>query len=84
MAASFTVELIYDICIGTLVPVRVHPGVFLKPPDFADLDAFDLSYFAQHPRFALFVITALAIATLAGFALLSVRVVAFRRASSRG
>ena len=52
-------------------------GVFPKPPDFAKLNAFDLSYFAQHPRFALFLITALGIGALAGFALLSVRVKAF-------
>jgi uncharacterized membrane protein YbhN (UPF0104 family) len=52
-------------------------GVFPKPPDFAKLNAFDLSYLAQHPRFALFLITALAIGVLVGFALLSVRVKAF-------
>jgi uncharacterized membrane protein YbhN (UPF0104 family) len=51
--------------------------VFPKPPDFAKLNAFDLSYFAQHPRFTLFLLTALAVAILAGFALLSVRVKAF-------
>jgi uncharacterized membrane protein YbhN (UPF0104 family) len=52
-------------------------GVFPKPPDFAKLDAFDLSYLAQHPRFTLFLITALAVGTLVAFALLSVRVRAF-------
>jgi uncharacterized membrane protein YbhN (UPF0104 family) len=78
VASSFTVELIYDVCIGTLVLLFAFTqGVFPKPPDFADLDAFDLSYFAQHPHFTLFLVTALAIATLAGFAFLSVRVVAF-------
>jgi uncharacterized membrane protein YbhN (UPF0104 family) len=41
------------------------------------LNAFDLSFFAQHPRFTLFFLTALALATLVGFALLSVRVKAF-------
>ena len=29
-------------------------GVFPKPPDFSKLNAFDLSFFAAHPRFALF------------------------------
>jgi uncharacterized membrane protein YbhN (UPF0104 family) len=78
VAASFTVELIYDVCIGTLVLLFAFTqGVFPKPPDFADLNAFDLSYFAQHPRFALFVLTALAVGTLVGIALLSVRVKAF-------
>ena len=35
-------------------------GVFPKPPDFSKLDAFDLSFFASHPRFTLFLLTALA------------------------
>ncbi|MFL5867971.1 MAG: lysylphosphatidylglycerol synthase domain-containing protein [Thermoleophilaceae bacterium] len=78
VAASFAVELGYDICIGTVVLLFAFTqGVFPKPPDFAKLDAFDLSYFAQHPRFTLFLITAIAIGTLAGFAFLSVRVKAF-------
>jgi glycosyltransferase 2 family protein len=78
VAASFAVELVYDVCIGTLILLFAFTqGVFPKPPDFAKLDAFDLSYFAQHPRFTLFLVTALGIATLVGFALLSVRVQAF-------
>ena len=52
-------------------------GVFPKPPDFAKLNAFDLSYLAAHPRFALFLVTALAVGTLVAFALLSARVQAF-------
>jgi uncharacterized membrane protein YbhN (UPF0104 family) len=51
--------------------------VFPKPPEFAKLNAFDLSYLAQHPRFTLFLITVLAIGGLVAFALLSVRVKAF-------
>src|SRR3990170_7319489 len=52
-------------------------GVFPKPPDFAKLNAFDLSYFASHPRFTLFLLTTLGIASLVGFAVLSVRAKAF-------
>ena len=52
-------------------------GVFPKPPDFSKLGAFDLSFFASHPRFTLFVLTVLAIAVLAAFAILSRRVRAF-------
>jgi len=78
VAASFAVELIYDVCIGTLVLLFAFTqGVFPKPPDFAKLNAFDLSYLAQHPRFTLFLITAMGVGTLVGFALLSVRVKAF-------
>jgi uncharacterized membrane protein YbhN (UPF0104 family) len=52
-------------------------GVFPKPPDFSQLGAFDLSFFASHVQFTLFVMTALAILVLVGFAVLSRRVKAF-------
>jgi uncharacterized protein (TIRG00374 family) len=78
VAATFVVELGFDIAMGSLILLFAFTqGVFPKPPDFAKLDAFDLSYFAQHPRFALFLITALVVGTLLGFALLSVRAKAF-------
>jgi len=75
VAASFVVELGFDIAMGSVILLFAFTqGVFPKPPDFARLDAFDLSYFAQHPRFTLFVLTALAVGSLVAFALLSVRV----------
>ncbi len=78
VAASFVVELIFDIAMGSLILLFAFTqGVFPKPPDFAKLNAFDLAYLAQHPQFTLFVLTFLAVAALAGFALLSVRVKAF-------
>jgi uncharacterized membrane protein YbhN (UPF0104 family) len=78
VAASFVVELGYDVAMGSLILLfAFSQGVFPKPPDFAKLNAFDLSYLAQHPRFALFLLTALAVAALVGFGLLSVRVKAF-------
>ena len=52
-------------------------GVFPKPPDFAKLEAFDLSFLASHPKFTLFLLTATAVAVLVGFAVLSQRVKAF-------
>jgi uncharacterized protein (TIRG00374 family) len=78
VAASFFVELVYDASIG--IPVLLFAftqGVFPKPPDFASLDAFDLSFFASHLRFTLFLLTVLALAGLVAFALLSRRVAAF-------
>ena len=78
VAASFVAELGFDIAMGSLIlTFAFTQGVFPKPPDFAKLNAFDLSYLAQHPRFTLFLLTALAVATLVGCALLSVRVKAF-------
>jgi uncharacterized membrane protein YbhN (UPF0104 family) len=78
VGASFVVELGFDIAMGSLILLfAFSQGVFPKPPDFAKLNAFDLSYLAQHPRFALFLITALAVAALLAMALLSARMRAF-------
>jgi uncharacterized protein (TIRG00374 family) len=78
LAASFLVENIFDTAIGILILVFAFTqGVFPRPPDFSKLGAFDLSYLAGHPRLLLFLVTALAVAILVGFALLSARVRAF-------
>jgi uncharacterized protein (TIRG00374 family) len=78
LAASFLVENIFDTAIGILILLfALTQGVFPKPPDLSKLGAFDLSYLAGHPRLLLFLITALAIAVLVAFALLSARVKAF-------
>jgi uncharacterized membrane protein YbhN (UPF0104 family) len=78
IGASLAVDAIFDSSIGILVLVFAFTqGVFPKPPDFSKLNAFDLSFFANHPRFALFFLTALAVLALVGFALLSARVKAF-------
>jgi uncharacterized membrane protein YbhN (UPF0104 family) len=52
-------------------------GVFPKPPDFASVGAFDLSFYASHTRFTLFLVTAFAVGALVAFAMLSARVRAF-------
>ena len=78
VGASFVVEMGFDIAMGSLVLIFAFTqGVFPKPPDFANLNAFDLSYLASHPKFALFFLTLLAVGTLALFAYFSVRVRAF-------
>ncbi len=78
VAAAFFVESIFDACAGALVLIYAFTqGVFPKPPDFSKLSSFDISYLAEHFRFTLFLITALAVIGLFAFALLSVRVRAF-------
>ena len=78
VASSFTVELIFDLCMAVpILAFAFSQGAFPKPPDFSDLPAFDLAFFASHPRFTLFLLTVLGIATLVAFALLSARVRAF-------
>ena len=78
VGASFFVEMVFDAVMGVFIlGFAFTQGVFPKPPDFAKLNAFDLSFFAGHPRFTLFLLTLLAAVGLMGFALLSRRVRAF-------
>jgi uncharacterized membrane protein YbhN (UPF0104 family) len=78
VGASFAVEAVFDLVMGVFIlGFSFTQGVFPKPPDFAKLNAFDLSYLASHPRFTLFLVTAIGVGSLVGFALLSVRVRAF-------
>jgi uncharacterized protein (TIRG00374 family) len=78
VGASFFVELIFDAVMGVFIlTFAFSQGVFPKPPDFAKLNAFDLSFFAGHFQFTLFLLTVLGAAGLVGFAVLSRRVRAF-------
>jgi uncharacterized membrane protein YbhN (UPF0104 family) len=78
VAAATFVEMIFDATMAVFIlTFAFTQGVFPKPPDFSKLHAFDLSFFAGHPRFLLFVLTLLAALSIAGFALLSARVKAF-------
>ena len=85
VAASFTVEMIFDVVMGGLMlAFAFTQGAFPKPPDFSKLKAFDLSFFAQHPEFTLFFLTLLGVALLVAFAILSIRVQAFWRRVRQG
>jgi uncharacterized membrane protein YbhN (UPF0104 family) len=78
VGSSFVVEQIFDLTLA--IPILIFAfsqGAFPKPPDFSKLPAFDLAFFASHPRFTLFLLTLAAIGALVGFALLSNRVRSF-------
>ena len=78
VGAAFTVDLAFDLVAGGCAIVfSLTQGVFPKLPDLSKLNAFDLSYFAAHPKFTLFVLTFMAIAVIVATALLSARVKAF-------
>jgi uncharacterized membrane protein YbhN (UPF0104 family) len=85
VAATFAVEIIFDVVMGSLMlAFAFTQGAFPKPPDFSNLKAFDLSFFAQHPRFALFFVTFLGVGLLVAFAVLSIRIQAFWRRVRQG
>jgi uncharacterized membrane protein YbhN (UPF0104 family) len=78
IAAALSTGVVFDWIMGVFVMCFAFTqGVFPKPPDFSKLPAFDISFFASHPRFALFTLTVLGAGFLVAFALLSVRVRAF-------
>ena len=77
VTASIYTEAPFDAVIGVFVLIFAFTqGVFPKPPDFAKLNAFDLSFLASNFRLTLFLITLLAIAGIVAFAFLSRHVVA--------
>jgi uncharacterized membrane protein YbhN (UPF0104 family) len=85
VAATFAVETIFDVVMGSLMlAFAFTQGAFPKPPDFSKIPAFDLQFFAGHPKFTLFFLTFLAVGTLVGFAVLSLRIQAFWRRVRQG
>jgi uncharacterized protein (TIRG00374 family) len=78
VGSSFFVEAIFDLCMAIpILTFAFTQGAFPKPPDFSKLPVFDLAFFASNPRFTLFVLTVLGIASLVAVAVLSARVRAF-------
>jgi uncharacterized membrane protein YbhN (UPF0104 family) len=85
VAATFAVEVLFDVVMGSLMlAFAFTQGAFPKPPDFSTIPAFDLQFFAGHPKFTLFFLTFLGVATLVGFAVLSIRIQAFWRRVRQG
>jgi uncharacterized membrane protein YbhN (UPF0104 family) len=78
VATALWTGTIFDWFMGLLMMCFAFTqGVFPKPPDFSRLSAFDISFFAAHPRFTLFFVTVLAVGFVVAFALLSAKVRAF-------
>lgn len=74
ITAAMSVEALFDLSIA--VPILIFSftqGVFPKPPDFAELGAFDLSFVFANPKLTLFGLTVLAVAGFVVFAVLSER-----------
>lgn len=78
VVSSFFVGSVFDTSAGILVFIyALTQGLLPKPPELPDLPAFDIAFWAQHPDFLVFTLTALAIAIVVAFALLARRVEAF-------
>jgi uncharacterized membrane protein YbhN (UPF0104 family) len=78
VVSSFFVGSVFDTAAGILVFIyALTQGLLPQPPELPDLPAFDIAFWAQHPRFLLFFLTALGILIVTAFALLARRVEAF-------
>jgi uncharacterized membrane protein YbhN (UPF0104 family) len=78
VGSAMLVENVFDATMAVFIlGFAFTQGVFPKPPDFSQIPAFDLQFFASHPRFTLFLLTALMVGGVVAFALLSARVRAF-------
>jgi uncharacterized membrane protein YbhN (UPF0104 family) len=85
VASALCVGILFDsvMCVGILIYAFTR-GVFPKPSDFGGLSSFDIAFFGRNPQFTLFLVTALAVAGLVVFALLSRRIAAFMTDLRRG
>jgi uncharacterized membrane protein YbhN (UPF0104 family) len=67
----------YPTVVSSFFVYALTQGLLPNPPELPDLPAFDIAFWAQHPNFLLFTLTALGIAAVVIFALLARRVEAF-------
>jgi uncharacterized membrane protein YbhN (UPF0104 family) len=78
ITSSFFIESIFDLTAGAFVMLfAVTQGVLPSVPQLPNLPAFDLSFWADHPRFLLFTLTFFTIGMLSVYAALSIRAVIF-------
>src|SRR3954453_412550 len=78
VTSSFFVDSIFDTPVGLLVLLfALTTGTLPSLSVLPSLPAFDLAFWAEHPRFMLFAITVITIGLLVLYAVLSVRAVVF-------
>jgi uncharacterized protein (TIRG00374 family) len=85
VTSSFFVDSVFDTPVGLLVLVyAITQGAVPSLDVLPRLPAFDLAFWADHPRFALFTITAVVVGLLVLYAVLSIRAVEFWRRVRQG
>jgi glycosyltransferase 2 family protein len=85
VTSSFFVDSIFDTPVGlAVITYAIAAGGLPSLNLLPSLPAFDLAFWADHPRFLLFTITAVTIGLLVLFAVLSVRAVVFWQRIKQG
>jgi glycosyltransferase 2 family protein len=74
IVSSFFVQSVFDITAGILVFLyALTQGLLPRPPELPRMPAFEISFWAEHPRFLIFLLTAFAIALVIALAILARR-----------
>src|SRR5262245_51613016 len=75
VTSSFLVQSIFDTTVGVLVLLyAITQGLLPKPPRLPDLPAFEISFWADHPRTLAIVMESLIVLAIVGVIMLSHRV----------
>jgi uncharacterized membrane protein YbhN (UPF0104 family) len=75
VTSSFLVQTVFDTTVGLLVLLyAVSQGLLPKPPQLPDLPAFELSFWAEHPKVFVILTVSLLLAIAVGIYLLAHRV----------
>jgi uncharacterized membrane protein YbhN (UPF0104 family) len=78
VTSSFLVQTVFDTAIGVLVLLyAITQGLLPKPPELPNLPAFELSFWADHPRTLAIVVALLVIGSIVAVFLVAQRVRAF-------
>jgi uncharacterized membrane protein YbhN (UPF0104 family) len=74
ITSSFFVQSIFDTTVGLLVlAYAITQGLLPKPPELPNLPAFDIAFWAQHPRFLMFFLTAAGIGLIVAYSVTAKR-----------
>jgi uncharacterized membrane protein YbhN (UPF0104 family) len=85
VTSSFFVDSVFDTPVGLLVLLfAITQGALPSLNVLPSLPAFDLAFWADHPRFLVFVLTAIVVGLLITYAIVSVRAVVFWRSIKQG
>ena len=75
VTSSFLVQTVFDTTVGVLVLLyAITQGLLPEPPRLPNLPAFEIAFWAEHPRILLIAIGGLAVATAVGIYVLAHRV----------
>jgi glycosyltransferase 2 family protein len=78
VTSSFLVQSVFDTTVGVLVLLyAITQGLLPEPPQLPHLPAFEISFWADHPKTLAIVVATLIVLTIVGVILLSHRVRAF-------